>query len=84
MSHIEAGHLSYMLPDGRTLLDDVSFRVAEALQEGLLAFQGTILAVTHDRWFARSFDSFLIFGADGSVYASGEPVWDEARVARAR
>jgi hypothetical protein len=40
--------------------------------------------VTHDRWFARSFDRYLIFGADGSVYESIEPVWDEARVERAR
>ena len=75
---------------GATLLlldeptDNLDLASAEALQEGLLAFQGTILAVTHDRWFARSFDSFLIFGADGTVYASGDPVWDETRVARAR
>ena len=75
---------------GATLLlldeptDNLDLASAEALQEGLLAYQGTILAVTHDRWFARSFDSFLIFGADGTVYASEGPVWDEARVARAR
>ncbi len=75
---------------GATLLlldeptDNLDLASAEALQEGLLAYQGTILAVTHDRWFARSFDRFLIFGADGGVYASEEPVWDEARVARAR
>jgi ATPase subunit of ABC transporter with duplicated ATPase domains len=74
---------------GATLLlldeptDNLDLASAEALQEGLLAYQGTILAVTHDRWFARSFDRFLIFGADGTVYASDEPVWDEARVARA-
>jgi ATPase subunit of ABC transporter with duplicated ATPase domains len=75
---------------GATLLlldeptDNLDLASAEALQEGLLAFQGTILAVTHDRWFARSFDSYLIFGADGTVYASGDPIWDETRVARAR
>ena len=75
---------------GATLLlldeptDNLDLASAEALQEGLLAYQGTILAVTHDRWFARSFDRFLIFGAAGTVYASDEPVWDEARVARAR
>jgi ABC-type histidine transport system ATPase subunit len=40
--------------------------------------------VTHDRWFARSFDRFLVFGSDGRVYESAEPVFDEARVARAR
>ena len=41
---------------------------AEALEEGLDAFEGTVLAVTHDRWFARGFDRFLVFGADGEVY----------------
>ena len=40
---------------------------AEALEEGLAAFEGTVLAVTHDRWFARAFDRFLVFGADGRV-----------------
>jgi hypothetical protein len=40
--------------------------------------------VTHDRWFSRSFDRFLMFGAAGEVYESTEPVWDEGRVARTR
>jgi hypothetical protein len=35
-----------------------------------------VLAVTHDRWFARSFDRYLIFGADGEVRESPEPAWD--------
>jgi hypothetical protein len=43
-----------------------------------------VLAVTHDRWFARSFDRFLVFGADGRVYESPEPVFDETRVVRPR
>ena len=42
----------------------------------------TVIAVTHDRWLARSFDRFLIFGSDGSVYEAPEPVWDEGRVVR--
>ena len=37
--------------------------------------------MTHDRWFARGFDRFLVFGADGGVYEADEPVWDEGRVA---
>ena len=45
---------------------------------------GTVLAVTHDRWFARGFDRFLVYGADGEVYESDGPVWDEGRVQRAR
>jgi ATPase subunit of ABC transporter with duplicated ATPase domains len=64
--------------------DNLDLASAEALQEGMEAYDGTVLAVTHDRWFARSFDRFLVFGADGSVYESAEPVWDESRVARPR
>lgn len=75
---------------GATLLlldeptDNLDLHSAEALDEGLAAFEGTVLAVTHDRWFARGFDRFLVFGADGVVYESPEPVWDETRVRRRR
>nr|WP_207620079.1 ATP-binding cassette domain-containing protein [Nocardioides sp. IC4_145] len=75
---------------GATLLlldeptDNLDVQSAEALEEGLAAFAGTVLAVTHDRWFARGFDRFLVYGADGEVYESDGPVWDERRVARAR
>ncbi|MEV6954652.1 ATP-binding cassette domain-containing protein [Streptomyces sp. NPDC051183] len=64
--------------------DNLDLESAEALQEGLEAYEGTVLAVTHDRWFAKSFDRFLVFGSDGVVRETPEPVWDEARVARAR
>ncbi|KUL53105.1 MULTISPECIES: ABC-F family ATP-binding cassette domain-containing protein [unclassified Streptomyces] len=64
--------------------DNLDLESAEALQEGLEAFQGTVLAVTHDRWFARSFDRYLVFGGDGRVRETPEPVWDERRVERAR
>ena len=75
---------------GATLLlldeptDNLDVLSAEALEEALEAYEGTVLAVTHDRWFARSLDRFLVFGADGTVYESDEPVFDEARVHRAR
>ena len=75
---------------GATLLlldeptDNLDLESAEALEQALARFEGTVLAVTHDRWFARSFDRFLVFGQDGDVYESDVPVWDEARVARAR
>ena len=75
---------------GATLLlldeptDNLDLHSAEALEEALEAFEGTVLAVTHDRWFARGFDRFLVFGADGRVYESDEPVWDEGRVSRQR
>ena len=64
--------------------DNLDLHSAEALEEGLAAFEGTVIAVTHDRWFSRGFDRFLVFGADGRVYESDEPVWDEGRVVRAR
>ncbi|SDO56366.1 ATPase components of ABC transporters with duplicated ATPase domains [Pedococcus dokdonensis] len=64
--------------------DNLDLHSAEALEEGLEAFEGSVVAVTHDRWFARGFDRFLVFGSDGRVYESDEPVWDEGRVARAR
>ncbi|GAA1114815.1 MULTISPECIES: ATP-binding cassette domain-containing protein [Streptomyces violaceusniger group] len=64
--------------------DNLDLESAEALQDGLGAYEGTVLAVTHDRWFARSFDRFLVFGSDGVVRETAEPVWDERRVDRVR
>ncbi|MFH8252062.1 ABC-F family ATP-binding cassette domain-containing protein [Microbacterium sp. B2969] len=75
---------------GATLLlldeptDNLDLVSAEALEDALGRFEGTVVAVTHDRWFARSFDRFLVFGEDGRVRETPEPVWDERRVARAR
>jgi ATPase subunit of ABC transporter with duplicated ATPase domains len=73
---------------GATLLlldeptDNLDVLSAEALEEALESFDGTVIAVTHDRWFARTFDRFLVFGADGAVVESAEPVFDSGRVAR--
>ncbi|MCM3697460.1 ABC-F family ATP-binding cassette domain-containing protein [Microbacterium oleivorans] len=75
---------------GATLLlldeptDNLDLVSAEALERALAAFSGTVLAVTHDRWFARSLDRFLVFGEDGNVHESDDPVWDEQRVVRTR
>ena len=58
---------------GATLLlldeptDNLDLVSAEALEDGLAQFTGTVVAVTHDRWFLRGFDRFLVFGADCSV-----------------
>ena len=74
---------------GATLLlldeptDNLDLASAEALQTGLDAYEGTVVAVTHDRWFARSLDRFLLVAADGTVRETPEPVWDERRRARA-
>jgi len=64
--------------------DNLDLISAEALQQALAAYEGTVLAVTHDRWFARSFDRFLVFREDGAVVETPEPVWDVSRVDRAR
>jgi ATPase subunit of ABC transporter with duplicated ATPase domains len=67
---------------GSTLLlldeptDNLDLPSAEALEQGLASYQGTVLAVTHDRWFARSFDRFLVFTPEGSVREAASPVWD--------
>jgi ATPase subunit of ABC transporter with duplicated ATPase domains len=73
---------------GATLLlldeptDNLDLESAEALEQALAAFEGTVLAVTHDRWFARSMDRFVVFGEDAAVRESDEPVWDVARAQR--
>jgi ATPase subunit of ABC transporter with duplicated ATPase domains len=56
--------------------DTLDLASAQALQDALEGYAGTVLAVTHDR--------YLVFTADGHVRESSEPVWHEARVARDR
>jgi ATPase subunit of ABC transporter with duplicated ATPase domains len=69
--------------EGATLLlldeptDNLDLASAEALEQSLNAFEGTVIAVTHDRWFARGFDRFLVFGRDKRVYESPEPIWEK-------
>jgi ATPase subunit of ABC transporter with duplicated ATPase domains len=77
---LEVSGATLLLLDEPT--DNLDVVSAEALEDALAAFDGTVLAVTHDRWFARSMDRFLIFGADGAVFPSGEPVFDEERPMR--
>jgi ATPase subunit of ABC transporter with duplicated ATPase domains len=66
---------------GATLLlldeptDNLDVASAEALEDALGTFTGTVLAVTHDRWFMRAFDRFLVFRRDGSVVESPHPVY---------
>jgi len=79
---LELGGATMLLLDEPT--DNLDLASAEALEDGLESYQGTVVAVTHDRWFARSFDRFVVFGADGRVYESPEAVWDEGRVERVR
>jgi len=71
---LELGGATMLLLDEPT--DNLDLPSADALQAGLEAYEGTVLAVTHDRWFARSFDRYLVFGSDGTVRETDEPVWD--------
>jgi ATPase subunit of ABC transporter with duplicated ATPase domains len=65
--------------EGATMLlldeptDNLDLASAEALEDALEEFEGTVIAVTHDRWFMRNFDRFLVFHDDGSVTQSYEP-----------
>jgi ATPase subunit of ABC transporter with duplicated ATPase domains len=67
---------------GSTLLlldeptDNLDLASAESLENALDQYEGTVLTVTHDRWFTRGFNRFLVFGADGRVYESPQPVFD--------
>lgn len=71
---------------GATLLlldeptDNLDVASAEALEAGLSAFEGTVVAVSHDRWFLRSFDQFLVFDSDGEVIVSDspDPAWADS------
>ena len=56
--------------------DNLDLASAEALEVGLNRFEGTVVAVTHDRWFTRGFDRFWVFRADGTVEETPEPVWE--------
>jgi energy-dependent translational throttle protein EttA len=66
---------------GATLLlldeptDNLDLASAEALEQALDAYDGTVMAVTHDRWFTRGFDRFVHFATDGDVHETPEPIW---------
>ena len=40
MGYVDVGHVSVLLPDGRVLLDDVSFRVGEGTKAALVGANG--------------------------------------------
>jgi len=76
---LELGGATMLLLDEPT--DNLDLVSAEALQRALGSFAGTVLAVTHDRWFARDFDRYLFFGSDGNVCEISEPAWNDDRAA---
>ncbi len=58
--------------------DNLDIASAEALEKGLYGYSGSVLAVTHDRWFMRVLDRFLIFREDGVVEEALTPPLDKA------
>jgi ATPase subunit of ABC transporter with duplicated ATPase domains len=48
--------------------DNLDIDSAEALEAALDRYEGTVLAVTHDRWFMQQLDRFLVFESDGQVH----------------
>ena len=65
--------------DGANLLlldeptDNLDVASAEALEAGLEVFEGTVMCVTHDRWFLRGFDRFVAFTEDNEVVEIEDP-----------
>jgi ATPase subunit of ABC transporter with duplicated ATPase domains len=47
--------------------DNLDVASADALEEALVRYEGTVVAVTHDRRFMRLMDRFLFFDDDGEV-----------------
>jgi ATPase subunit of ABC transporter with duplicated ATPase domains len=70
---LELGGATLLLLDEPT--DNLDLESAEALEQGLAAFEGTVISVSHDRWFLKSFDRFLVFDRDGSVVELDEPIF---------
>ena len=62
---LELGGATLLLLDEPT--DNLDLESAEALEGALQDFEGTVVAVTHDRWFLRDFDRFIVFEADCTV-----------------
>jgi ATPase subunit of ABC transporter with duplicated ATPase domains len=60
--------------------DNLDVASADALQSAIDRYQGTVIAVTHDRWFMRGMDRFLSFDEDGTVRELLESPYEDARV----
>jgi ATPase subunit of ABC transporter with duplicated ATPase domains len=58
--------------------DNLDIASAEALEKGLDGYTGSVIAVTHDRWFMRVFDRFLVFREDGVVEEALTPPLEQS------
>ena len=68
---LELGGCTLLLLDEPT--DNLDVASADALEAAIASFEGTVVAVTHDRWFMQNLDRFLVFTADGDVIESDAP-----------
>ena len=55
--------------------DNLDVASAEALEDAIRRYEGTVIAVTHDRWFMRLMDRFLWFDEAGTVRELLESPW---------
>jgi ATPase subunit of ABC transporter with duplicated ATPase domains len=62
---LELSGVNLLLLDEPT--DNLDIDSAEALQAALDRFRGTVMSVSHDRWFLRTFDRFVVFDFDCTV-----------------
>jgi ATPase subunit of ABC transporter with duplicated ATPase domains len=61
--------------------DNLDIESSEALELALDGFQGTVVAVSHDRTFLARFDRFVMINDDGEVYSL--PDYETAMIALA-
>lgn len=62
--------------------DNLDVESSEALEQALDGFEGTVVAVSHDRTFLAQFDRYIMITDDGEVY--GLPDYDVAMAALAK
>jgi ATPase subunit of ABC transporter with duplicated ATPase domains len=55
--------------------DNLDVESSEALEQALDGFEGTVIAVSHDRTFLSTFDRFVMITDDGEVYACPTTTW---------
>jgi len=59
--------------------DNLDIESSESLEQALDGFQGTVVAVSHDRTFLAKFDRFVMINDDGEVWSL--PDYETAMVA---